>query len=280
LPADSSRIVDEVEKGDVVQDVGKNRASGAVIARVAIVVCVWLGSMWASRADAQMVGPRMGTRAEIQAVLDSLQQFASVATVRDDDRISLQHQVQNVARRLEHGDIWPGDQVMLTISGEDKWTGQFAVSANRTIELQDIEPVDVSNVLYSELEEKIVRQVGRYVRDPRIRVDVLKRVGVLGEVGQAGFYNVTGAMLISDLIMAAGGPTTNADLNKVIFRRLGQTIESGRPRVVWESQSLDELGLISGDEVFVPTKSSFVLVRVLGFVLGTAVAITLIATRL
>jgi hypothetical protein len=44
--------------------------------------------------------------------------------------------------------------------------------------------------------------------------------------------------------------------------------------------SLDEMGVISGDEVFVPVKSSFVLVRVLGFVLGTAVAITLIATRL
>jgi len=257
-----------------------NRASGAVVARVAIAFCVVLGSLAAGRVEAQMVGPRMGSRAEIQVVLDSLQQFAAVATVSNDDRTSLQHQIQNVARRIEQGDIWPGDQVMLTVSGEDKWTGQFAVSVNRTIELQDIEAVSVANVLYSELEEKIAQQLSRYVRDPRIRVDVLKRVGVLGEVGQAGFYNVTGAMLISDLIMAAGGPSTNADLNKVVFRRLGQPIESGRPRVVWESQSLDELGLISGDEVFVPTKSSFVLVRVLGFVLGTAVAITLIATRL
>jgi polysaccharide export outer membrane protein len=222
----------------------------------------------------------MGSRAEIEAVLDSLQQFTAVATVSDNDRRNLQYQIMGVARRLEQGDVWPGDQLSLNVSAESQWTGQFAVSANRTIELPNIDPIDVSNVLYSELEERIARQLARYIVEPRIRVNVLKRVGILGEVGQPGFYNVDGSVLVSELIMQAGGPTGQADLNKVVFRRMGQPLESGRPRVVWESMSLDEMGVISGDEVFVPVKSSFVLVRVLGFVLGTAVAITLIATRL
>jgi polysaccharide export outer membrane protein len=222
----------------------------------------------------------MGSRAQIQATLDSLQQFATVATVSDEARRNLQYQVTAVARRLDQGDVWPGDQVNLTVSGEDKWTGQFPVSANRTIELPDIEPVNVSNVLYSELEGRISEQIGRYIREPRVRVDVLKRVGVLGEVANPGFYNVSGATLVSELIMQAGGPNAQSDLDKVVFRRFGQTLESGRPRVVWESMGLDELGIIPGDEVFVPVKSAFVLIRVIGFVLGTAVAITLIATRL
>lgn len=254
-----------------------SRRPGVLVALVGALTII--GTNGAS-AQGEMVGLRMASRAELEATLDSLQRVATVSTVSDEGRMTLQHQISNLARRLEQGDVWPGDQVVLTVSGEDRWSGTFTVSPDRTIELPAIDPVDVSGVLYSELEEKIARQIGRYVREPRIRVDVLKRIGVLGEVGSPGFHNVPGSMLVSELIMRAGGPTARADLNKVVFRRFGHPIESGRPRVVWESLTLDQLGLISGDEVFVPQKSSFVLVRVLGFVLGTALTITLIATRI
>ncbi len=226
----------------------------------------------------QMVGPRLGSRAELTAMLDSLQ--AAAAGVRDGDRSrEIQNQISGLGYRLREGDVWPGDVVDLVVTNEAKWTRQFTVSPNRKLELDDIEPVDLSSVLYSELEGAIALQLARYLREPRVRARVLKRIGILGQVGSPGFYVVEGTSLVSELVMTAGGPSGNADLDDVEFRRLGNKIELGRPRVAWQSLSIDQLGIHSGDEMFVPARPSSIG-RILLAALGVAVSISFLVIRL
>ncbi len=225
----------------------------------------------------QMVGPRLGSRAELTAMLDSLQ--AAAAGVRDGDRSrEIQNQISGLGYRLREGDIWSGDVVDLVVANEAKWTQQFTVSPTRTLELDDIEPLDLGGVLYSELEGAISLQLARYLREPRVRARVLKRIGILGEVTDPGFYLVNGTSLVSELVMTAGGPNGSADLDDVEFRRLGNKIELGRPRVAWQSLSIDQLGIHSGDEMFVPAKPSSIG-RILAAALGVAVSLSFIAIR-
>ncbi|MGH7541417.1 MAG: polysaccharide biosynthesis/export family protein [Gemmatimonadota bacterium] len=198
----------------------------------------------------QMVGGRLASRAELETRLDSLQR-AAAATNGDEDR-ELLNQIGALSYRLREGDVWPGDVVDLQVTGQDKWTGQFTVTPNRQIELVDIDPISAAGVLYSELEQKISSQLARYLREPRVRVEVLKRIGVLGSVTTPGFYMVKGSSLVSEVIMQAGGPAQDADVDEVKFRRLGDEIQTGRPRVAWQSLSLDQLGVRSGDELYVP----------------------------
>lgn len=233
---------------------------------------------------AQMVGPRLASRAELDAMLDSLERVAAdpaTGKLSQEEARELSNQVSGLAYRLEHGDVWPGDVLSLQVAGHDQWTGEFTVTPKRTIELPEVAPLSLDGLLYSEVEEALTEQFSRYLREPRVRAQVLKRVGILGGVSQPGFYNVPGNMLVSDVLMKAGGPSTNAKVADLKVRRFGDEIAEGRPRIAFQSLSLDQLGVRSGDELFVPTRSDrgFDL-GIFGAILGAAGSITLILTRL
>lgn len=254
------------------------RSWGTRQARAAAVVAACFG-VFAPAVDAQMVGPRLSTRAQLEAMLDSLQQVSTM-NMSEEGRRRLQLEVSGLALRLQNGDVAAGDQVRLSVSGVDKWSGQFAVTGERRLELPDIDAIDLSGLLYAEVEEAIAQELSRYVREPRIRVEVLKRIGVTGAVGSPGFYAVSGSVLVSDVLMTAGGPASNANLDKVTFRRQGVPISLDRPGALWESLTLDQLGLVSGDEVVVPQKSGVSFWVVFSAILGLATTITLLITRL
>jgi protein involved in polysaccharide export with SLBB domain len=220
----------------------------------------------------------MASRSELNALLDSLQNVA--INVRDgDERRDLQNRISGLAYRLQQGDIWPGDVIDLSVNAEPKWVGEFSVTPSRHLELDDIDPQPLDGVLYSEVEETITLHLARYLREPRVRVDVLKRIGVLGDVGSPGFYNVSGSNLVSDVIMLAGGPGGSANIDKAQFRRLGERVAEGRPRVAWQSLSLDQLGVISGDELYIPSQGPPWTAVIMGL-LGVAVSLTFIFVRI
>lgn len=228
--------------------------------------------------QAQMVGSRMATRAGLNTMLDSLQNVA-IGVRGEDDRRDLQNRISGVAYRLQQGDIWPGDIIDLSVSGETKWVGQFSVTAGRELELEDIDPLSLDGVLYSEVEEAITLQLARYLREPRVRVELLKRIGVLGSVGSPGFYDVPGSILVSEVIMLAGGPASDAAVDRVEFRRLGTRIAQSRPKVVWQTLSLDQLGVNSGDEMFVPRQRTPPIQWFLG-AMGVVLSLLFLYTRI
>lgn len=228
---------------------------------------------------AQMVGPREATRPELQTMLDSLRQ--ELARADDGDRRrELQNRVDGLQYRLEHGDVWPGDVVALQVLGEQKWTDTFSVSPQRTLELSAIDPITLDGVLYSEVEGEIATELSKYLREPRIDVQILKRIGILGEVSAPGFYIVKGNTLVSEAIMRAGGPSGNADIDDVEVLSQGRELSEGRPRVAFQSISLDQLGVRSGDEIYVPARSGLNAWKVFTGALGLAGSIAFLITRL
>lgn len=226
-----------------------------------------------------MVGPRMASRAELAGAIDSLRIVA--ASVSDAQlRTEVESQMAGLRTRLETGDVSAGDVVELTVAGEQRWTGEFTVTPRRSIELPGIEPVSLDGALYAEVEPRIAEHLGQYLREPRVDAEVLKRVAVLGAVGSPGFYDVRGSLLISDIVMEAGGPGARAKLDKVRLRRDGKPIGEELPRVAFRNLSLDELGVTSGDEVFVPAGSGVSAWRVGLTALGAVTSITFLVIRI
>lgn len=224
---------------------------------------------WTSGADAQQLrGSRTASRAQLTALLDSLQQRLPTVE-RGEDRRFLQEQIDMIGTRLRQGDVQPGDVVRLRVTGEDRWTGDFTVDPLGQVDLPDVDPLDLTGTLYSEVEESIASQLARYLREPRIDAQVLKRIGIMGAVGNPGFYVVEGSELVSEVIMTAGGPSQQAKVEDVDFRRQGRTLHHG-DQIVWQNRSLDELGIQSGDEVFVPAKGRSFPTIVLGLITGAA----------
>lgn len=229
-------------------------------------------------------GPRMATRSELEARLDSLQRAASAE--RDSDaRQDLTIEIGLVASRLRDGDIWPGDVVNLRVADEPRWSNRFTVTPDRRIDLEcptstpgaaagavsgaaavppgatpctggGIAPINMAGVLQSELEAHLRDELSVYLREPEVRAELLRRIGVTGAVGAPGFYVVSGASLVSEVIMQAGGPASNAKVEKAEFRRMGDDIDFGQGQLVFQSHSIDQLGLRSGDEIYVPARGS------------------------
>jgi protein involved in polysaccharide export with SLBB domain len=73
-------------------------------------------------------------------------------------------------------------------------------------------------------------------------------------VTRPGFYGVPADALLSDALMAAGGPTGEADLRKVRIEREGRTIWEGKPlqQAMAQGRTIDDAGLIAGDRYIVP----------------------------
>jgi protein involved in polysaccharide export with SLBB domain len=98
----------------------------------------------------------------------------------------------------------------------------------------------------------------------------------MGEVEHPGFYGVPAQAVLSDALMAAGGPTKDAKFADLQIQRDGSRLWSGGSlqQAIGQGFTVDRLGLRSGDQIVVPRRrdpeSTF---RILGILAGIPAAI-------
>jgi SLBB domain len=178
--------------------------------------------------------------------------------------------------RLRDGDFNVGDRIVLDLRRDTSVTHDtLIVRAGRIVAIEGLPDIPLQGVLRSELDAYLAQRVGRYIRSPDVRTSTLFRVAVLGEVSKPNYYDVRPDMLISDLVVLAGGPTPNADLNRSIARR--GTVELLQPErfryALRNGQTLDELSFRAGDEVSIGHKRNLNLATI---VTTTALGISLL----
>jgi protein involved in polysaccharide export with SLBB domain len=187
----------------------------------------------------------LATRAELEALWASLKPqqraYAEAVVLRE---------------RLDKGDFQIGDKVILHVRGDTSLTNTFTVNANRGLDLPNIGEISLVGVLRSELETHLQATVSKYIRSLDLRAESLVRLAVLGSVGRPGFYNVSSAALMGDVFTAAGGLTAGSDLGHSEIRRGGQPfMESDKvQRAISEGRTVDQINLLSGDEIQVAEK--------------------------
>ena len=206
------------------------------------------------------------TRAELEA-------RAKLAEAKQDTR-----EAYLIRWRLEHGDFRVGDRIVIRhISGVGGSRDTLTVRAGKVLQLPQVGDLPLDGVLRSELGPKITAYLSRYVRDPVLEARQLQRVGILGNVVKPGFYYVSPDAPLSDLLMGAGGPTPNADLEKISVRRDGEVIidEPNTRRALTGGYSMDVLHMVAGDEITVGKSREIpwgmilpIATTVLGFVIA------------
>jgi protein involved in polysaccharide export with SLBB domain len=159
-------------------------------------------------------------------------------------------------QRLEAGDFLVGDRVVVTVLDEPTLSDTAIVRSGTTIELGTLPPISLKGVLRAELDGHLKRELSRYVRDPRVSAVPLLRVAVFGHVERPGYLHVPADVLLSDLLMRAGGPTGTAELRKAELRRGAERLIGARDvqTALADGISLDDLHLRSGDELNVPER--------------------------
>ncbi len=184
----------------------------------------------------------LATRPELDSLLKS-------GKVSDDEAAVIRD-------RLKNGDFAPGDRIVIHVAQELTLNDTFPVRVGRIIILPNLPEISMAGVLRSEAQSYLTGQIGKYVKDPTVLVDPLIRVSILGAVIKPGFYTVRADMLASEVVMAGGGPSNNANLDKTEIRRNGVVVRSAKQIKVAFNRgvSLDALNLEAGDEINVGQK--------------------------
>jgi protein involved in polysaccharide export with SLBB domain len=184
--------------------------------------------------------------------------------------------------RLQRGDFQEGDRIVVTLLGSATFNDTISVRVGKQLPLPRMGEVPLEGVLRSELESRISTHLAKFLRDSSVRAVPLVRLAVLGRVQRPGFYYTSADVLLSDMLMKAGGPAGDADLSKVSIRRGGETIWNAQDTrtAMSDGLSLERLHLRAGDEIYVAEEkhTNWMGIAQIGItLLGAAVALTQLA---
>ncbi len=171
------------------------------------------------------------TRTQLEEELADLQSVAQSSVYSGRLRSMAERNADLISERLATGDFRVGDRIVLYVEGESL-PDTLAVEPGPQITLPVMGVVPLEGVLRSELENHLRTELGRFIQDPQVSSQSLIRLGILGQVGQPGFFVVPADMLIDEALMLAGGPGARANLEEL-------RIDRGQRRI-WEGQILQE----------------------------------------
>ena len=198
---------------------------------------------------------RASRREDLEQAAAVLEQRAKAE--RDADRRSEYMRQAGVIRaRLAQGDFMPGHRILLFVGGDSALVDTFTVRADQKLQLPDLPDITLAGVLDSELHGYLKTQLAQYIRNPDVRAQALLRVSVSGDVASPGFYSIRTDTPVSDVIMTAGGPSSTADMRKVVLRRGSSVVvkKDGIQEAIRSEMTMTDIGARPGDELFIPTK--------------------------
>jgi len=240
------------------------------IATIAVVLSVPFASL-----AAQMKGGDTGTapvlsasRMRLEARAEELELAAQASNTKPAARDSAARAAAVIRQRLTTGDFKVGDRLVLLVEGEPTLSDTFTVGLGSVLTLPTVGDVSLQGVLRSELQEYLTRRIGQNLRDPVVHATAYIRLSVVGGVARPGYYDVPAQALLSDALMAAGGPLATAKLQDMKIERGGHAIleKKALQHAIAAGTTIDEAGLIAGDQYTVPGSGTTSTRETIGFV--------------
>ena len=145
----------------------------------------------------------------------------------------------------------PGDILVITVWGQDDYSGNFKVDETGRIPYPVLGEIDTRDKTMTQIREEIMVGLQTLFNDPFVTVNPQFSIAVLGEVNNPGLFPVDPTLTVLDIVAMAGGPGPNGNINKIRLLRGGQSLdlrfESNRVGAL----TLQEVGLRSGDQIMI-----------------------------
>lgn len=217
-------------------------------------------------------GDLVSTRAELEQRLADYEASLASSEYSAEEQRRVSAEAETIRQRLEYGDFRVGDRILLSVQGEETLPDTAIVEPGQVIDLPLFGEIPVAGVLRSEIADHLSGEFSRFLREPVVRASGLVRVAVLGSVGNPGFFTMPAETMLADAIMAAGGPTGNANVDQVRIRRGPEEIMGGDQTrlALQQGLTLDQLNLQGGDQVTVPQRRGFLgILGIMSTVVGS-----------
>jgi len=131
-------------------------------------------------------------------------------------------------------------------------TGDYFIQENGKMQLPYLGMINFIGEDFNLVRTNIINEYSKIYRNPEISIQPLLRVNILGEVGAPGVYFLTGYETISDLLALAGGETSDSNIEDLILLRNNSQMEVDLESFLEGDNKLVDIGLESGDQIFVP----------------------------
>jgi polysaccharide biosynthesis/export protein len=156
-----------------------------------------------------------------------------------------------VARSADAG-LMPGDLLRVIVSREPDLTLEQTVPDDGVLYFHRLGRRDVRGLTSDGVRDMLLSEYAKYLVNPTIRVEVFRKVQVLGAVRKPDIYSLPPTMTISDALATAGGVLPEGRTDRVELRRDGHVVH-----VLLQSDrtALADSPVQSGDQIFVPERS-------------------------
>ena len=199
---------------------------------------------------------RQATRAELEQAITGAEAASAVAEPKTREKLSAH--VASLQQRLRNGDFAPGDRLYLTVLGDSALTDTFTVKQDQSLQLPNIPVISLRGVLDSELPTHLKKELSRYLKEPQVTATGLIRLSVMGAIGRPGFITVPVDQLVTDVVMAVGGPAQSGKFQDTYVKRGSKTHLDNKQfaAAVRGGKTVGDVALRDGDEIFVPAASN------------------------
>jgi polysaccharide export outer membrane protein len=147
-----------------------------------------------------------------------------------------------------------GDILRIDVWRRPELSGEFEISVDGVLVHPLYQDVKVAGLTLPAARQRLTEFLGTYLQGAKVVVEPLSAVTISGEVRQPNVYNLAWGTTVSEAIGRAGGPTTEAQLDKVRLVRDGVVYEVSLRRDV---DFLGNLAVVSGDQIYVDSESTF-----------------------
>jgi polysaccharide export outer membrane protein len=167
--------------------------------------------------------------------------------------LTLAHPAPAAAQAADSAFLRPGDMVRLAVFRQPELSGEFAVSAEGTLQHPLLSEVRVVGASRAVIRQRLRDALTPYVRDPSFVFDFLYRISVTGEVRLPNLFTLSPETTLGQAVAAAGGITEYGRLDRVRLVREGHetvvNLQSPDPAVAG-------MRIHSGDQIRVPRRSN------------------------
>jgi protein involved in polysaccharide export with SLBB domain len=171
-------------------------------------------------------------------------------------------QPQRYTRSFGKGDavrltVWQPWSLADTKGGGIDFNGDYLIDSRGYVRFPVIGEVKVVTHTVETLAEELKSLLAAYMKEPVIVVEPLIRVTTLGALRRPGTYLIKPDASLWELVDLSGGPADDADLKRFWIERSGEKVKENLLSGFEKAYSLEELGVISGDQLFLPNKKRF-----------------------
>jgi polysaccharide biosynthesis/export protein len=187
--------------------------------------------------------------------------------------VSLKH-TNDVIPQSAPAMLHPGDSLKVAVWRNPEMSGGFLVADDGTLQHPLYQVIHVAQIPLDSVSARIGAFLTQYTTSPQFVVQPAFHIVVRGEVRNPAAYTVPLEATLGSAIAAAGGPTAEAQLRKVVLVRDQHTyhLDLSDPAAPWTATPIR-----SGDQIIIGRKSNLFFGTILPLVTASAAVASLIS---